>query len=63
MIKLVAINGGITTVLSILTGMGVIYPSFADYSLMVLPFWILYKLKFNDLSHGYYFVLLSLALF
>lgn len=61
--NLVVITGGIVVVSSILTGLGVIYPVFAEYSLIGLPFWILYNLKFNNLSHGYYFALMALVLF
>lgn len=59
----VGITAGIICAYSILTGLGVIYSPFAQYALIGLPFWILFNLKFNRLSHGYYFVLLSLVLF
>lgn len=62
-LNLVAITGGIVLIFSILTGLGVLYPSFAEYSLIGLPFWMLYNLKFNSFPHGYYLVLASLVLF
>jgi hypothetical protein len=43
--------------------LGLSYPSIRDYSLLGLNFWILFNIKFNGLSHGYYFVLLTLAAF
>ena len=31
------------------------YPSFGEYSLIGLNFWILFNIKFLNLPHGYYF--------
>ncbi len=54
---------GFVLVASITISLGLNYPSITDYSLLGLNFWILFNIKFNGLSHGYYFVLLTLAAF
>lgn len=43
--------------------LGVLYPSFGEYALMGLNFWILFNLKFNKFAQGYYLALASLVVF
>ncbi len=43
--------------------LGTIDNEWLNYSLMGMNFWILYNIKFNGISHGYYAVLLTLVVF
>ena len=57
------INQGPFILTTVLLGTNLFYSGTQDYALLMMNFWILYNIKFNKFSHGYYFVLLSLLAF
>ena len=62
-LSLVMINKGALFISTILMCTGIFYPTFLDYSLIGLNFWILSNIKFNNFAQGFYLALLSLLLF
>ena len=62
-LSLVMINKGALFISTILMCTGIFYPTFLDYSLIGLNFWILSNIKYNNFAQGFYLALLSLLLF